>query len=304
MTIRGIDWTKWQLTPWRAQVTPRVLPILIKMARRGENLTYTDLAAALHKHYGLTPKARKTLYGHPVGVVGFALQDLGRKWRERIPPINVLVVTKSTGLPGIGADEIVRYFFRGKSRRDFSSRDRKAMMEEATQAVWNYGNRWVAVAEALCVDLLKVRGGRRDEEESLDLPPTPNAYGPESKEHKALKQWVSLHPEIFRDIGRFGNGENEYLLRSGDRPDVHFDNGSQRLAVEVKTGFAPYEELVRGVFQVIKYRSVLRAEQRALGLVPNGVAVLVSTKRPDVRLVRLMKRLQVVHVNAPATAES
>lgn len=303
MATRNVDWRKWRLGPWQAEVAPHILPILIKQAREGRILSYADLADALHHHYRLLPKDRKTLYGHPVGVVGYALQDLEKKWNERIPPINVLVVRRSTGLPGIGADEIVRYFFREESAEHFSVRDRKTMMEEATQAVWNYGEKWVTVADALGADLLDLESGRIDDEQPLELPEIPAAYAPESKEHKALKNWVSCHPGLFEDFGDFERGQIEHLLASGDRCDAYFDNGRERLAVEVKASNAAAGDMARGVFQVVKYRAVLRAEQRVAGRIPNAHAVLVSTQSPTQDARRLMKRLHVMYVRAPVEAE-
>lgn len=65
------------------------------------------------------------------------------------------------------------------------------------------------------------------------------------------------------DHGSFATGTNEKHLSSGDRLDAHFDNGKQRLAVEVKTSGCSEDELQRGVYQAVKYRAILRAEQKA-----------------------------------------
>jgi len=55
------------------------------------------------------------------------------------------------------------------------------------------------------------------------------------------------------------NGKEEYLLWSGDKVDVYFEKAT--VAVEVKTADARSEEIQRGIFQCIKYRVVLKAEQ-------------------------------------------
>ncbi len=126
---------------------------------------------------------------------------------------------------------------------------------------------------------------------------------PESDEHKALKAWVASHPEEFVDFGYFPMGSNEKLLSSGDRLDAHFDNGRHRLAVEVKTSKCSEDELQRGVYQAVKYRAVLRAEQKAIRHVPNGEAVLVSTRAPNAETRALIKRLQVRFQQVPLEAE-
>lgn len=299
----AVDWAAYGFGEWTHSVAPHVLPILIKHARQGDTLTYTQLANAL-ADVGLEPKTRKTLYGKPVGLVGHVLRELGTRWNVRLPPINALVVSQATGLPGSGADEFVHYFFQRKPAADFSSADRSAMMEEAIEAVKNYGDKWLTVAEALDVPVLQLDTGSTDTGEALVLPPPPSGYSEESKEHKALKKWVSRNPNFFVQFGHFGPGETEIQIRSGDRLDVHFENDHQRLAVEVKPSHASSAEFIRGIFQVVKYRAILRAEQQVKSLVPNATAILATVNQPD-RLARnLMRRLNIEHFLLPPEAET
>lgn len=81
-------------------------------------------------------------------------------------------------------------------------------------------------------------------------------------------------------------------------------NGKQRLAVEVKTSRCSEDELQRGVYQAVKYRAVLRAEQKAIRHVPNGEAVLVCTRAPNAETRALIKRLQVRFQKVPMDAET
>ena len=127
--------------------------------------------------------------------------------------------------------------------------------------------------------------------------------GAESAEHKALKRWVAAHPEEFADYGPFEEGINERLLSSGDRLDVFFSNDDTMLAVEVKTSQCSEDELKRGVFQAVKYRAVLRAMQQSENRVPNGEAVLVSTRKPGKETLALIHRLKVRFQLAPLEAE-
>jgi hypothetical protein len=298
-----VDWASHNWGPKATAVAPHVLPILLKRAREGRTITYSELATAVYKRDSrFVPTYRKTFYGAPVGLVGHVLEDLGRRRRERIPPLNVLVINKRTGLPGIGADNIVSYFFRGTGKK-FSERDRRDMMRQATEAVFDYGERWLSVAEDLCVDVLRPATGQLHGRKQLMLPKLAPSQRGESKQHRSLKAWVRTHPVLFNNFGTFDSGVNEYLISSGDRLDVHFDNGRQRLAVEVKPSQASADELGRGVFQVVKYRAVMRAEQICREHVPNAQAVLVSVNRPDPNTRELLKRLHVVHIPAPAHAE-
>lgn len=100
----AFDWTQLPLanTPWRIQVVANILPILIRRAKEGRPISYGELAEQLEAEFNHEPKARKTIYGPAVGAVGLAIEGLGRlpEWRgERIPPINTIVVSKSTGYP-------------------------------------------------------------------------------------------------------------------------------------------------------------------------------------------------------------
>ncbi len=105
------------------------------------------------------------------------------------------------------------------------------------------------------------------------------------------------------DFGCFTVGKNEHQLSSGDRLDAYFDNGRLRLAVEVKASHASDDEIMRGVYQCIKYRAVLRAEQQALRRAPNGDAVLASTRPAHRKAKALMKRLHISFLLAPIEAE-
>ena len=299
----GYDWTQSELanTPWRIQVVADIVPLLIRRAKEGRPITYGELAEQLREEFGHEPQARKTQYGPPIGAIGFAIRELGEQWGERIPPINTIVVEATTQMPGLGADEVAHYFFKDNGRG--IKKDREAYMRLAMDAVFAYGRRWDRVAQALGAPLLEPAAGVIDEGEELSLPPPPRAFGPESKEHKALKAWVACHPRLVASHGKFGVGITERGLSSGDWLDAYFDNDNQRLAVEVKASHATETELKRGVYQCIKYRAVLRAEQHAQLRAPNGDAVLVCTRPPGREVKLLLKRLNVHFLLAPIDAE-
>ena len=292
----GVDfqWSNVQLanSPWRSQVVPDALPILIRWAKEGEPRTYGDLAQELHDNYGHPIKHRKDLYGAVAGGVAQAIQWLSEQWNEPIPPLHAIVINKSTKHPGDGAIRIAPAYFDGKKLN--TEDDRREQLKEAMNDVFTYPH-WDRVAGALGAPVLKPSGGTKaDRPQSvLPLPRVQVGGGPESAEHQALKRWVAAHPEVFGAFGIFSVGYNEHLLSSGDKLDVHFGNAEQRLGVEVKTSRCSEDELQRGVYQAVKYRAVLRAEQKALGQVPNGEAVLVCTRVPSAETEALINRLQV-----------
>lgn len=300
----AFDWEPYAPQPWRAEVVPFIAPILIQRAKAGRTISYSELAEELQRRHGLEPKARKTLYGQPVGAVGFALLALGKQWGETIPPLNALVVGKYSKMPGIGADYFILRFLRKKPRGELSRQDRRVLAEQVIKQVWNYPQAsWDRVAEALDAELLEPGSLPIEDEEPINLPPVPRGYGGESDEHEALKLWVCEHPKFLATWGRFKRGKSEKVIPSGDRLDAFFESSRGQLAVEVKASHAPDAELTRGVFQCIKYREVLRAAQLAQGELPNAQAVLVTTRSLDQTTKRLCKRLQVQVLIAPMKAE-
>ena len=94
----------------------------------------------------------------------------------------------------------------------------------------------------------------------------------------------------------------ERLLYSGDRVDVLFKGRAFVVAAEVKTDDAPHEEIVRGIFQCVKYEAVLQAELVAVSKLPRARAILIVGRRLTLEEQTLARRLNVVftHVKLPA----
>lgn len=290
------------LTAKRALVLPHVLPILIRAAKEGEPITYTQMAEEIEVEYGVSPDVgRMTWWGWPVGTVGMMVRDWGLGRGLMIPPLNVIVVGKLSREPGTGADEVARYF---RIKGVDLDKNRKAYMTAAADEVFNYGHRnWDRVARGAGADVLTPRNAKPAVSE-IPLPKPMRGSSPESAEHKALKAWAARNPAVFGDYGLYGPGENEKVLSSGDRLDAYFSNGVERLAVEVKPRASTDDELKRGVYQCIKYRAVMRAENRSVGEAPLVAAVLVCTRMPSVEVRDLLKRLHVPFLLAPRDAET
>ena len=88
-------------------------------------------------------------------------------------------------------------------------------------------------------------------------------------------------------------GELECPLPSGDCVDVLFENGDAWIAVEVKARHSPEADVVRGIFQCIKYQAVVEAYQTSSTCLPT-LAPYLSLKRPlPPRLIPLKNMLGV-----------
>ena len=90
---------------------------------------------------------------------------------------------------------------------------------------------------------------------------------PESEAHKCLKQRIASNPTIV-GLKANENGEQEKRLWSGDEVDVYFKRSA--VAVEIKAGNAGVSELHRGVFQCVKYKAILCAQQISEGHIPTA----------------------------------
>lgn len=141
-----------------------------------------------------------------------------------------------------------------------------AKVENEYVRILRFGTRWNEVLVALGMDPIALTEG---EEASK----TGRSWGGgESDEHQALKAYVMAHPEFF---GADANYEcfTEYPLRSGDSIDVFFKSPDVWIGVEVKSIVSEGNDLdyQRGLYQVVKYEAVLRAQAKAdlPGTAPN-----------------------------------
>lgn len=234
-------------------------PLLVRQAQAGVPIYYSDLAEELEM-----PNARNLNY--VLGSIGQSLELLSKEWKEKVPPIQCLVVNKSTGLPGEG----IGWFL--VKKEDFSAlplRKKRAIVEAELQHIFSYPS-WEKVLEFFLL-----------EQTSLNFTPILSKAsggfgGGESKDHKALKEYVAKHPE---SIGLKGNnipvGITEHPLPSGDSLDVSFFTLKGWVAAEVKSAISSEADIVRGLFQCIKYRAVMEAVQISEAQPQNVRALLV-----------------------------
>jgi hypothetical protein len=296
------DWDNADWGPFGRRIAPLALPIMIQRAREGRPISYGDMAAKIETHHDLPVQFRRGKYGSPVGLIGYKLEELSEEWGELLPPLNTIVINAQHGCAGTGGDPLLKNYLNAKGQR-FVKSQRKDLHRMARDLVFEYGERWVKVAEACNARILKPASGSTGPGKRFKPIKPGQGGGEETKEHRNLKEWVSQNPAFVKDYGTFGPGKTEYQLSSGDRLDVHFGDQNQRLAVEVKPSHAPDLEFQRGIYQVVKYRAVMRAEQEAQLLVQQAQAVLVTTEPPLADHRELMRRLGVTHLLAPKHAE-
>jgi hypothetical protein len=240
---------------WSKTYGMRALPILVNLAENHKSTTYTDLAMMI---------LRDRKYAHPLmsalGRLGHALESLSAaepKEFGKIPPIQLLVCNESTGRPGNLA---LNFLGLKKSEADKMS---KALLDtvvlRAHQRVFAYQH-WQHVLKAFGLKPV-----------TLELP-APETLLPkigeleglpkgEGAEHKELKLYLARNPHVI-GIEWAGHGDTERLLLSGDRLDISFRDDESWIAVEVKGENSPVADLVRGIFQCIKYKVILESQLR------------------------------------------
>lgn len=100
-------------------------------------------------------------------------------------------------------------------------------------------------------------------------------YGGEGAKHKALKEWVSQHPE-FLGLKDVLGMKLEYPFMSGDAADILFEiSGNRYAVVEIET-----QSPMPGCYQALKYKILMLAQLGAPISSSNVEAFLVAWSIP------------------------
>ncbi len=190
--------------------------------------------------------------GHVLGRVTALIDDASRLLPEK-PPYLTSVVVLSNG-PDVGLPD------RGVSGRwpgyqTLSREDKRAKVNLEYQRILQFGSRWNEVLQ-----LAGLRRASFNEEDEIHTS-RGGWGGGESEDHKALKHFVHDHPELFGAASDWF-AQEEFALRSGDEVDVVFKSEHVWIGVEVKSKISDrlLSDYERGLYQVVKYRSVLEAQ--------------------------------------------
>ncbi len=218
----------------------RMIPVLVRWAQATWDKPhyYSDLSAAVGH------KTNQT--GQAIGIIQDIIDELSKKTGKKIPTLNCLVQNKGTGLPSDGFDYVIPNY--SKLSVDSKKGEVRKLNYDAHIYEWS----WVLKA-------LKLKPAKITCEED-SAPPIIIGCGGEGKEHKALKDYIANHPEML-GIKMVKKSETEHDLLSGDRLDVYFETKKCHYAIEVKPSTSPKEDVLRGIFQCIKYKAVMDAER-------------------------------------------
>lgn len=263
----------------------KALPVLVRQALSGAPIFYEELANEL----GM-PNPRNLNY--VLGSVGQSLIELGLQWKESIPPIQCLVINQTDGLPGQGFG----WFMPDKDKwKALTKREKAVLVKAVMQQIYAYP-RWLDVLRALGLEPVRV--------DYSDLIANASKFraGGESPEHQKLKEFVRLRPHLIGVAKRFGPGRSEIPIPSGDKLDVFFETDQESVAVEVKSSKSDVADIVRGIFQCVKYAAVLNAMSVAsqTGNGARAVLVLQGNLPSQLRELRVMLGVEVVEGVVPS----
>ena len=109
-----------------------------------------------------------------------------------------------------------------------------------------------------------------------------HAGGGESEPHKFFKTYIAENPPALGLPPSVGKVQLEYVLPSADAIDVLFTLKGEKIGVEVKSFISDAADILRGIFQCVKYRHLIEAEQIVNDEVPNCRVILaLEAKLPD-----------------------
>jgi len=265
------------------------LNILVKIIKNynGEDkfITYGKLAELINFPLPHTGSNFGKEIGKTLGIMGHLLDDLTiSDWKGRIPYIQSMVVRSDTKLPSDGLKEFYPFY-------PSLTKDKKTdFLECEYQKIFDFGERWFFILEQLNIISLK-------EIDSFRKKRRYNSFGSEgSPEHRKLRNFISKNPEILNFKNSLSN-LTEYPLKSGDSIDVLFKNNEFILGIEVKSLRSGQDDLKRGIFQCIKYREILKAEELIKKSQKKVDCYLVYEGKLGKRLTRIAKTLSVKTIN-------
>lgn len=247
---------------WSPVYARHSLPVLVSWIEQQRGKPDLDIQEFSYKD--LAQAVGQPNHAHPIheslGILGFALQELEAEQKPGlgvIPPIQLLVWSKGEGSPGDDG-----FNFLGISKQELATMSkalRQATARHVRATILDYPH-WRRVLAELGLKAI-----------SLDLPAARNVVaanatrggGGEGQYHAALKRYLA---ENYWVLGLSGEHRAtlEHGMLSGDIADLMLDGvaSNRRVCVEVKSRISDEADLIRGLFQCVKYKAVLRAQER------------------------------------------
>jgi hypothetical protein len=245
-----------------------VLPILVRQAKAGETIFYSDLA----KEVGM-PNPRNLNF--VLGAIGNAIITLEKRLQiGKIPLINCIVINQTNHLPGDG----INFFISKVNFEKLTKNQKKEALNRLLAEIYIYPQ-WDRILLELNLKQAKIDFIKKFKP-IIENSKHKNGSG-ESQQHIDFKNFIAAHPEI---LGLRSNVKvtTEYLFPSMDAIDIRFENKSEIIGIEVKSSISDLADILRGLFQCVKYLALISAEQKVNDKKPNCKVILVlQNKFPE-----------------------
>ena len=215
-----------------------------------KSITYGDLAKEID-----FPTTKGSLLAQNIGktlsIVGNLLIGAEKKLEAEIPRLQALAVNKGTKVPSCGLEEFVSDY------RNFSNDAKKNFLICETERIVDFGRNWLEVLSTLNIPFEPSKEVKIALKNKLY-----NPFGSEgSPEHRKVKEYIETSHHLLGYIGK-SPAIPEYPLRSGDKIDVVFEDKNEIYAYEAKSIRSDLNDIERGIFQCVKYKSVIEAEMK------------------------------------------
>ncbi len=231
-------------TPRTRELVRIAIPVLVRWAKLGQtNKTYGDLCWKVwHTH-------TCSYVGSLLGSVELVLRTLREQTGKKdIPTLNTLCKNPKDGLPSNGFDFVESHY------STWSIEDKQIHVVGLDAMATKYQH-WDWVLNQLGLKPPEPI----TEDELAELSKPVYGAGGEGKEHRTMKEFIAKNPSAVGVEG-VSVSETEHDLPSGDRLDVYFKlNDGNRVAIEVKPATSPEQDIMRGIFQCVKYKAVMEA---------------------------------------------
>lgn len=245
-----------------SELVSLAIPILVRWA---QNRITTNHYSDLNRELGYTSMYRGI--GHVLGCIHETLNVLSTKPAfkgKNIPSLNVLCTSKSSDIPSNGFGIVVPGY-------DKLSKEIKRQVANGLVAAALDYEHWDTVLRSL--GLTPSVTYSSDDEESIRN--GKHHRGAESDLHKRLKEHIANYPKSI-GLTNITHSQNEYTLLSGDRLDVYCEQqDGTRIAIEVKSRISQDDDILRGIYQCVKYKAVLDSENKVHGVPASSRSILV-----------------------------
>ncbi len=255
--------------------------LILQHLRQGDEpfATYGSIARMLEARLRI-PR----IFPTHIGSVAGTMMDNILTVDPEAPLINALV-TRPSGIPGDRFASYYDHYWRDDGERTWEKKSRAqrlAAIDDIRAAVRRYPD-WDAVYRQL-YGRVPPRMPRPKRFEERDGKPPETARRPgagESPEHLRLKQWACRNP-VALGLPQSMTGKCERPLLSGDRIDVVFHDANRFVVCEVKSCWSGPDDLQRGLYQCVKYRAVLMAQERPVPMSVDAILLTESRLPPEV----------------------